>query len=175
MVKTPPLLLPGPKPEKPPKYLYFDIDGTFLDYDDEPKPALLDGRLEGALKAAGFDRLFCVSGWSDMVAVSKPRQRTYEEQKQAIWNLLTPLFHDREWFLEKLTLVYDTDRRCEKISLQADWYYVDDWADKFFMEAHGRTLFEKYNRNRILEADHKGDGKDILEWLGYVARLPFDP
>ena len=159
------MLLPPPVFSKKPKYLYFDIDGTWLDYDDQPKPALLGGRLQAALKSARFDRLFCVSGWSDMVAVLVPRRRSYGEQKEAIWQILAELFPDKNWFLENLTLVYDTDHRCRAISLEADWYYVDDWADKFFPEAHGQALFEQERGRRILEADHRGDGQEVLDWL----------
>ena len=51
-------MLPSPVFSKKPKYLYFDIDGTWLDYDDQPKPALLGSRLQTALKNARFDRMF---------------------------------------------------------------------------------------------------------------------
>jgi len=67
--------------------------------------------------------------------------------------------------MEKIILVRDTDFRCKSIDINADWYYVDDWADKFFIEIHGEDFYKKEKGNRILLCDHTSDGKDILEWL----------
>jgi hypothetical protein len=44
------------------RILYFDIDGVLLDYEDQPKRALLGGRLQHALEKAGFSKFVCVSG-----------------------------------------------------------------------------------------------------------------
>jgi serine/threonine protein phosphatase 1 len=161
----------SPMPEMPAlprndtKVLYFDIDGTLLDYDDEPKAALLDGKLEKALKEAGFDHLACVSGWVDILAAPVMQIQTLSERKEALHKKLAPLFPDREWFLDKLMLVYDTDHRCRYIDLQSDWYYVDDWADHFFTAALGPQRYEAEQGRRILLCDHEGDGSDVLVWL----------
>lgn len=61
--------------------------------------------------------------------------------------------------------MYDSDHRCKHIDLTSDWYYVDDWADKFFPEQHGEALYLQQLGSRILLADPHGSGEDILEWL----------
>lgn len=85
-----------------------------------------------------------------------------------MYRKLQPLFPDKQWFMEKIILVRDSDTRCKSIDTKADWYYVDDWADKFFTEIHGEDFYQKENGNRILLCDHRSDGKDILEWLRQV-------
>jgi hypothetical protein len=41
------------------RVLYFDIDDVLLNYEDEPKAALVGGVFEAALKTAGVDQLVC--------------------------------------------------------------------------------------------------------------------
>jgi hypothetical protein len=44
--------------------LYFDIDGTIPTLDTgEPKPVLAAGRLEVAIRNAGFDEIVCVGNF----------------------------------------------------------------------------------------------------------------
>jgi len=125
---------------------------------------LLNGQLEAALKAADFDFIACVSGWSDIFA--DPVMRLdFAQRKEAMYQKLAPLFPDKEWFMDKIILVQDTDHRCQYIDLKADWYYIDDWADKFFKEAHGEALYQQELGKRILLCDHKRDGSDVLQWL----------
>jgi len=147
------------------KVLYFDIDGTFLDYDDLPKLALLNGQLEAILKKSAFDYIACMSGWSDIFSDPVMKLDTIEKRKEALYQMLEPLFPDKEWFLEKVILITDTDHRCKYIDLNIDWYYVDDWADEFMAKAHGAEVFEREKGNRILLCDQRGDGKDVLAWL----------
>ena len=92
-----------------------------------------------------------------------------EQRKTAMYKLLEPLFPDKDWFMEKLILISDTDARCTYMDLKTDWFYVDDWADKFFTEAHGEKLFKKQKGGRVLLCDHQGDGSDVLEWLNEKA------
>ena len=136
-----------------------------MDYEDQPKLALLNGQLEKALKKANFDHLACVSGWVDIFAEEVMKLETLEKRKEALYELLKPLFPDKNWFLEKLVLIQDTDNRCSHIDLNIDWFYVDDWADKFFIEAQNKRHFQKEKDKRILLCDHQNDGSDILSWL----------
>ena len=147
--------------------LYFDIDGVLLCYNDIQRPVLSHGALENKLKSLHFDRLICVSGWSDIV---NSGIKTEQQQKNAIHELLSDIFQDKDWFIPRLQLVYDTDHRCQHIQLHDDWYYVDDWADKFFPEVFGQDLYEKENGNRILLVNPHGNGKDILNWLEKIKR-----
>lgn len=157
---------PITQPEPAVKVLYFDIDGVLLDYDDQPKSALLEGRLEAALKQSGFDFIACVSGWVDILAAPVMKLDTLSSRKEALFQKLAPLFSDRDWFLDKLVLVTDTDHRCHYIDLNADWYYIDDWADHFFTAALGPERYKKETEaGRILLCDHEGDGEDVLAWL----------
>ena len=53
----------------------------------------------------------------------------------------------------------------------SDWYYLDDWADKYFVEAQGIQAFEEMkSNNRIFLNDPQGDGADILQWLAQLSR-----
>ena len=150
------------------RILYFDIDGVLLDYDDRQRALLLNGRLEKLIKKCNFEKLVCVSGWNDIY--NEPVMNlSLLRQKDSIHSLLDKIFIDKMWFLDRLELAYDTDHRGKHINLKDDWYYLDDWADKFFAKAHGATLFEKELNRRILQVDPHGDGQDILDWLDHVA------
>jgi len=136
-----------------------------LDYEDDPKTSLLNERLENLLKEADLDYIACVSGWVDIYASEVLGLKTLGARKEALHRQLKELFPDKEWFMEKIILIPDTDNRCSYFDLDVDWFYVDDWADKFFTEAHSNILYEKENGKRILLCDHQGDGADILKWL----------
>jgi phosphoglycolate phosphatase-like HAD superfamily hydrolase len=153
---------------EPLRVLYFDIDGTLTDYDDAPKAAFAGGALEQALKDLSFDRLFCVSGWADPTANAQTRAPE-EHRARAIHDLLRPVFPDRDWFLSRLALGTDTDHRCRQIDLTTDWWYADDWADKFFVEHFGRELYERELGKRVLRVDPFTGGSDVLAWL---TRIP---
>jgi len=151
------------------RILYFDIDGVLLDYDDHPKPRLLGGALEESLKRAGFNELVCVSGWSEMS--HEPLLRIPDNERvRWVYDRFSMLLPDRAWCLERLRLTTDTDHRASTINLNADWYYVDDWADKFFTDAHGKDRYEHWLGTRILLADPFGDGQDIITWLDRIAQ-----
>jgi hypothetical protein len=154
--------------------LYFDIDGVFLDYDEEQRPLFCDGTLEDLVKACGFDKLVCVSGRSDMVNAEVFGRKPYLEQKDLIHQLLNRIFSDEDWFLSRLNLAYDTDDRCRHIDLNEDWWYLDDWADKFFKREHGEALYTQHLGLRVLLVDPHGDGSDVLRWfrrIRDIARL----
>lgn len=153
----------------PERVFYFDIDGTLTDYDDVPKRAFVGGALERALKDLSFERLYCLSGWADPTA--NPRTRAPEEQRaRAIHDDLRLVFPDRDWFLARLALGTDTDHRCRQINLAIDWWYADDWADKFFVEHFGRDLYEQELGKRVLRVDPFADGSDVLAWLAQIPR-----
>lgn len=145
--------------------LYFDIDGTFLNYDDAPKAALLNQNLENVLKAANFDFLACVSGWVDIFSEPVMKLPRLEDRKAAIYRLLKDLFPDKDWFLDKLILIPDTDKRGEYIDLNSNWYYIDDWADDFFQKVHSKTLYQQELNKRICCCNPHEDGKDVLDFL----------
>ena len=122
--------------------LYFDIDGAILDYEDRVKAGFLSGVLEAELRRAGFDRLICVSGWSDIF--QEPVLRIPVSQRGAfLHKKIAAAFRDSDWFLRLLVLTTDTDNRCRGIDLAADGYYMDDRADEYFVNAHGREAFER--------------------------------
>jgi hypothetical protein len=123
------------------RILYFDIDGVLVDYDDRLKPALDNGALERELKAAHIDRLICVSGWADM-SQEPVLDITPVDRPGWVYRKFSSLIPDRRWCLERLELGSDTDHRARLIDLETDWYYVDDWADKFFIEANGLAAYK---------------------------------
>ena len=105
-----------------------------------------------------------MSGWSEIVQELVLRipvsQRGASLQKR-----IAAAFPDRDWFLRLLVLTTDTDNRCRYIDLAADWYYMDDWADEYFVNAHGREAFELEKGRRVLLVDPYSDGSDVLDWL----------
>lgn len=160
----------------PVRVLYFDIDGVFLAYDDTPKALLTGGKVQQRLDELGFEKLVCVSGWADLVQtefVGRP-PRSREARLRELHELIAAVLPTWEWFLARVELGSDTDRRCTHIDLASDWYYVDDWADKFFIEAHGLAAYERNlhragsRAGRILLADPHGGGGDVLDWLDAI-------
>jgi hypothetical protein len=144
--------------------LYFDIDGVLLDYEDRPKPALAAGAFERALQAAGFGHLVCVSGWAGMA--TDPAMRI-PVSDQGLWlhRQVRELFPSSQWFLDRLILCTDPDRRGWSIDTSSDWYYVDDWADEYFAAAHGAELYQAELGRRIWCADPDNDGSEVLAWV----------
>ena len=149
------------------RVLYFDIDGTLLDYEDRPKTALLGGRLQRALIQAGFTKLVCVSGWSDLFA-SAVLKLSPEQTRQAVCKLLSDLL-DPDFLKDRLGLIQDTDNRCRAIDVNSDFYYIDDCADEYITKEFGAEYYKAHCPQRILQVDPYADGSDILEWL---QRLP---
>lgn len=148
--------------------LYFDINGTLLDENDMPKKSLINRRLETVLKSKNFDYYACVSSYSDMVAqrFNYTKKPSKIEQKESIWLLLKDIFTDKDDFIEKLILIYNTDRKGEYINFDSDWYYLDDWADKFYGEVYGIAQYDKMiKQEKIHLTQHDGNGEDILVWL----------
>jgi hypothetical protein len=152
------------------RVLYFDIDGVLLDYEDHPKEGLREGRLQQALARAGFTKLVCVSGWSDLFA-SSALKLSLEQRKQAICKLLSDLL-DPEFLKNRLELAQDTDNRCHSIDVNADFYYMDDWADEYATKEFGKEFYEAHLGARILRVDPYGDGSDILAWLDGLGQEP---
>ena len=146
------------------RILYFDIDGVLLDYEDRPKPALTAGAFERALQAAGFGQLVCVSGWAGMA--TDPALRI-PVSDQGLWlhRQVRELFPSSQWFLDRLILCTDPDRRGWSIDTSSDWYYVDDWADEYFVAAHGAELYQAELGRRIWCADPHSDGSEVLTWV----------
>lgn len=157
------------------RVLYWDIDGCVLNYTPEVvKPRLAEGRLQQLLERKGFDRLVCVSGWTSLVLESpfpwKPLSEF--EQKESIRRYVEAAFPDRDLFHARVFLAGDNDHRARHIDLDADWYYVDDWAREFFTASHGEAEYRKYEGTRILMCDPNSDGTDIIHWLEGISDRP---
>ena len=157
------------------KILYFDIDGVFLNYDDDPKPRLTGGVIPSLLDSLGFDRIVCVSSWTDLVAEAlrirwTPAEHLPEAMVLGVHARIASVFPDFEWFRLRVELAHGNDERGRHIDLDQDWYYCDDWADKFFSEAHSKTLYEAELGRRIHLSDPHDDGTGLISWLGSVNR-----
>jgi len=149
------------------RVLYFDIDGTLLDYEDRPKSALLGGRLQRALMHAGFTKFVCVSGWADLFA-SPALRLPPEERKRAICKMLKEML-DADFLEDRLRLAVETDNRCHSIDVNQDFYYIDDWADEYTIKQFGENFYNAHYGKRILRVDPYGDGTDILDWLESIS------
>ena len=152
------------------KTLYFDIDGVLLDYDDQPKSRLRGGILPGILDDTGFSGLVCVSSWTDLIAESLrirwvSQERFAGELLEGVHHRLGNIFPDFDWFAQRVVLAQGNDQRARHIDLSSDWYYCDDWADKFFSDIHSREMYHAHLGKRIHLADPHDDGSGLLEWL----------
>ena len=150
--------------------LFFDIDGVLLNYSDEPKPALLNDRLQVALKRCSFDQLVCVSGhtWPILHPPFPWQPGSKTQQAASLLRIVEPLFSDHLWFTERLVLADDTDARATVIDVEEDFYYIDDRADEFFCKAHGEELYQAFLNSRILLVDPYADGEDIIAFLSQI-------
>ena len=151
-----------------PRVLYWDIDGTILNYvPEETKPLLAGGTFQQLLDRKGFDQLICVSGWTSLVLDCSSVRGVLSdfEQKEAIREYVQEAFPDCESFHAKVILAADNDDRGRNIDLRLDWWYVDDWAQEFFEKEHGRELYACFAGRRILMCDPNSDGSDIVEWI----------
>jgi hypothetical protein len=148
----------------PTKILYFDIDGTLLSPESEPKPALAGGAFEQAVREAGFARLVCVSNMGKIIQFLGEMGKVSDGLGLA-FELCRGTFADETWFRQATTLAMDAEHRAQTVDYSADWWYLDDLAP-YFMEKEGRSdLFKANEGKRIFAPDPNGSGKDILGWL----------
>lgn len=155
---------PSPKTGR---VLYFDIDGTINDYQDQVKPVFRNGRLQTLLHDLGFDRLICVSGWATMVrdaeAIRSFSEATEADLIEAVRQVIADAFPDRGLFHRTVELRYENDLRCDHIDLTTDWLFIDDWAIEF-AEKRWQPISSEI-RSRVFPCDPFGDGSDIVEFL----------
>jgi hypothetical protein len=145
--------------------LYFDIDGTILDVQTAlAKPALLDGRFARAIRAAGIETLVCVGNYAGVVVEVQAMARNYDALG-AILELCNGVFSDEGWFRANTRLIADPEDRAAEVNLDEDWWYVDDLAEKYFVEAGRAEVFRQQVGRRILAPTPDGDGADVLDWL----------
>ncbi|HKA37317.1 MAG TPA: hypothetical protein VKH43_10895 [Thermoanaerobaculia bacterium] len=149
--------------------LYFDIDGTLLVLDTGlPKPALARGRLERAIREARIDELVCVGNFVEVIRTLRTVRPEYDGLA-AIFALCRGVFLDETWFRRLTRLILDPWLRAAEVDLEADWWYMDDQAERYFFNAGRAELMRQHLGERILQPSPSGDGTDVLEWLQVVA------
>ena len=150
------------------RILYFDIDGTINDYNDRVKPRLANGVLQRALEQSGFDELVCVSGWATMFLDAQrfhPIPNRSADLVERIRLVVEDAFPDESLFRQRCTLKFENDNRALHIETNADWYFIDDWAQEFFEKDFGAEAYSSWHGTRILQCDPFGDGTDVLEFI----------
>lgn len=146
------------------KILYFDIDGTLVSPEHEPKRALAGGAFEQAVREAAFTRLVCVSNMAKIIQFLTEVGKVSDGLGLA-FDLCRGTFADDAWFRQMTTLAIDAEHRARIVDYSADWWYLDDLAS-YYMEKEGLSkLFEDNDRRRIFAPDPNGTGQDILDWL----------
>lgn len=151
-----------------PRLLYWDIDGVIRDYNDIVKPALAGGKLQDALarKSNPFDYLVCVSGWSSIVLDNFfLRNVDLAARKERLRQEVADAFPCPDFFARYVRLADRNDDRCRHIAFDADWAYVDDWAEEYFIREHGREAYDEHLGRRILMCDPYDDGQDLLDFV----------
>ena len=145
--------------------LYFDLDGTIVHGGfGTVKPRLADGRLEAAIRAAGFERLVCVANMCTIVSILIEAGREVDGHEM-IFRLSQGAFRDKGWFRSSTTLIPDGSRRARYIDFNGDWWWVDDRA-LFFLDREGLTHYADQERGRrLMIPQPDGDGSDIISWL----------
>jgi hypothetical protein len=160
----------GMQPPTSVRKLYFDIDGTVLALNSGlPKLALAEGRLEAAIRHVRADELICVGNFAGVVRTVWTVQPEYDGFA-AIFALCRGVFVDERWFRGLTQLVTDPRLRAGEVDLGADWWYMDDEAEKYFSEAGRAGIFREHLGGRILAPSPTGNGEDVLRWLDSLAQ-----
>jgi serine/threonine protein phosphatase 1 len=144
----------------PRRLLYLDLHALF-DENGRPKKALEGGLFQEHLKMAAFDWLACTRGWDARIPAS-PFPRPMRRHRALVYEALSSIFTDQEWFMKKLLLVYDSEQRGRYFDLQADWYCIDA-AATHLEEVHGKEWLQEHWRERIAPVDDSGDF--LLDWV----------
>lgn len=152
--------------------LYFDISGTVLvPKTREPKAALADGRLESAIRRASIEELVCVGNFVAVICALRQLDPLCDGLG-AIFVLCGGIFQDERWFRSITQLAQDPENRAADISLDRDWWYVDDLAQEYMLKAGLTDVFREELGRRILVPSGQGDGTDIIEWIEALATGP---
>ena len=150
------------------KTLYFDIDGTILLADeDRLKSCLEGGRLESAVRRAGFQRLVCVGNYCRIAHVVREMGVEYDDLG-VLLQICRGAFSNHRWFRAVTTLVADPENRAQYIDFTSNWWYVDDLAEEYLHKASRESVLEGPERDRVLIPSATGDGQDVLDWLNRV-------
>ncbi len=156
------------------RVLYFDLDGTVLVRDtSEPKAALANGRLEDAIRQAGFDRLVCVGNFVEVIHVVREARPDFDGLG-AIFGICHGTLRDEKWFRGMTVLAVDPKNRGVEIDLDEDWWYVDDLAWEYLLLARRQSLLGGATAERILKARPMADGSDVIAWLGAIPRRTWE-
>ncbi len=158
----------------PAKILYFDVDGTILPRNTpEPKSALADGRLEAAIRDAGFTGMVCVGNFASIAHMATSIDPGYDSIG-TLFRMLGGAFSDEDWFRSVTGLVVDAQKRAEHISFEGDWWYTDDLALEYLGAASRSQLLSGDDAHRICIPDPYGDGADIIDWIRASGRADDD-
>lgn len=151
------------------KILYFDISGTLVDERERPKPALADGAFERAVRAAGVERLVCVSSLLSIVEARLMAGHDLDPHDY-ILSQCGGTFTDPAWFRATVVMATEPRRRVDAIDESLDWYYVDDYAREYLEHAGRYDLVRDEIGRRVLATPANSDGRDVLDWVtGVVA------
>jgi hypothetical protein len=150
------------------KTLYFDIDGTVRLFDQwATKKELRGGRFGAAVRAAGCERLVCVGNAVGILHFAM-QEVPDTDSAGTLLELMEGAFDDEAWFRSVVVLARDPFTRGEEIDLDGDWWYADDLAEDYLVEAGRRDVFEREAGRRIHVAEPRGTGARLLAWLENV-------
>ncbi len=126
--------------------LYFDIGGTVLCLEtDRVKQALAGGMFEVAIRQTSFEGLVCVSNFARVAHFYMSMGVPYDALG-ILFRLCKGAFADEHWLRSVTLMVSDPEDRGCHIDLAEDWWYVDDLADHFLVQAGLQDVLDARGR-----------------------------
>jgi len=144
------------------KVFYFDPLNLILDSEDEVTEQFKNRQLQEVLKAQNFDHYICASSLCDLFwTVSKNE----EELIERLYLILQQAFPNQSDFYQKTIPLLDSDNRSKYFNLESNWYYLDLWSDKYFMDYHNQGDYERLLGKNIFDIANGINREKIIAWL----------
>ena len=133
------------------------------------KPALRNGEFERLVRAAGFDRVICVSNMIQTIQMVRELGVT-EDGMDIVYRYCDGAFSSENWLRSAVELIDEPDRRAREIDFDLDWWYVDDLAE-YYLRLDGRgEEFDAEQGHRVCVPDKDGQGGRVKAWLDDLSR-----
>ena len=152
------------------KFLYFAIDGTILDGSTKAvKKNLQNGVLELKIREANFENTFCVGNVNNIFK-GLEQMGQHVENAEIVFTLCFNAFTNFDWFINTVCCSKNPDQEINQIDFTADWWYMDDLAERYLKKIGKNDILKEEKGKRILIPDPVGNGQDIITWFESMVR-----